>query len=366
MHRRLTVAYLKNGVNIRNIAEIAPTSDPRNASDFSSSKYLFNGKTHEAHYGTKMIMNYDGYMYSNEAGIKNSFRRNGSAYFAVSARGYRPCPIYSRRKWQSSTAGTYYVNKFSDGEVWVSTTYNSRTGTRISTTAEDIHFLFVLLVGSGGGGGGGNGTKAGGGGGGGSFAFLCHRLVAGRVHRIYIGGGGSGGSRNANGSGGSNCQFATFTDINNLGNSGVTTVNATGGGAGRSGGNDGVGGSGGTVSSYDSNNSYIRRLDERTGTSGGSRGGNSGGSTAAYQTQSYTPESNRLDYGQGAGGTNPNGSSGCGGGGWFYGHNGGAGGNNGGNGSSGGIGAGGGGGAWAVFAGGSGASGGNGYAALFY
>lgn len=366
MHRRLTVAYLKNGVNIRNIAEIAPTSDPRNASDFSSSKYLFNGKTHEAHYGTKMIMNYDGYMYSNEAGIKNSFRRNGSAYFAVSARGHRPCPTYSRRKWQSSTAGTYYVNKFSDGEVWVSTTYNSRTGTRISTTTEDIHFLFVLLIGSGGGGGGGNGTKAGGGGGGGSFAFLCHRLVAGRVHRIYIGGGGSGGSRNANGSGGSNCQFATFTDINNLGNSGVTTVNATGGGAGRSGGNDGVGGSGGTVSSYDSNNSYIRRLDERTGTSGGSRGGNSGGSTAAYQTQSYTPEGNRLDYGQGAGGTNPNGSGGCGGGGWFYGHNGGAGGNNGGNGSSGGIGAGGGGGAWAVFAGGSGASGGNGYAALFY
>ena len=366
MHRRLTVAYLKNGVNIRNIAEIAPTSDPRNASDFSSSKYLFNGKTHEAHYGTKMIMNYDGYMYSNEAGIKNSFRRNGSAYFAVSARGHRPCPTYSRRKWQSSTAGTYYVNKFSDGEVWVSTTYNSRTGTRISTTTEDIHFLFVLLVGSGGGGGGGNGTKAGGGGGGGSFAFLCHRLVAGRVHRIYIGGGGSGGSRNTNGSGGNNCQFATFTDINNLGNSGVTTVNATGGGAGRSGANDGVGGSGGTVSSYDSNSSYIRRLDERTGTSGGSKGGNSGGSTAAYQTQAYTPESNRLDYGQGAGGTNPNGSGGCGGGGWFYGHNGGAGGNNGGNGSSGGIGAGGGGGAWAVFAGGSGASGGNGYAALFY
>ena len=96
------------------------------------------------------------------------------------------------------------------------------------------------------------------------------------------------------------------------------------------------------------------------------RGGNSGGSTGAYQTQSYTPESHRLDYGQGAGGTNPNGSGGCGGGGWFFGHNGGAGGNNGKNGSAGGIGAGGGAGAWAVFAGGSGARGGNGYAALFY
>jgi len=193
------LAYLKNGVNIRNIAEIAPTSDPRNASDFSSSKYLFNGKTHEAHYGTKMIMNYDGYMYSNEAGIKNSFRRNGSAYFAVSARGHRPCPTYSRRKWQSSTAGTYYVNKFLDGEVWISTTYNSRTGTRISTTTEDIHFLFVLLVGSGGGGGGGNGTKAGGGG-----WFYGHNGGAGGNN----GGNGSSGGIGAGGGGGAWAVFA--------------------------------------------------------------------------------------------------------------------------------------------------------------
>lgn len=360
------MAYLLNGTNIRNISEIATTSDPRTASGFSSSKYLFNGKTHQSHYGTKMISHYDGYMYSSEAGIKNRFRRNGSAYFGVSARGCRPCPTYSRRRWESSASGRYYVNKFSNGEVWVSTSYNSRTGTRISTASEDIKYIFILLVGAGGGGGGGNGTKAGGGGGGGAFAYLCHRLVAGWVHRIYIGGGGGGGARNTNGGGGANCQFSTFTDINDLTNSGVTTVNALGGGGGRSGANDGTGGEGGTVSSYDVNNTYIRRLDERTGTSGGSRGGNSGGSTGAYQTQSYTPESHRLDYGQGAGGTNPNGSGGCGGGGWFYGHNGGAGGNNGGHGGAGGIGAGGGAGAWAVFAGGTGASGGNGYAAIFY
>src|SRR5690554_1162897 len=179
-----------NGVNIRNLAEVATTSDPRTASGFSNSKYLFNGKTHQDHYGTKMIAHYDGYMYSSEAGIKNRFRRNGSAYFGVSARGCRPCPTYTRRRWESSSAGTYYVNKFSNGEVWVSTSYNSRSGTRISTASEDIKYLFVMLVGPGGGGGGGNGTKAGGGGGGGAFAYLCHRLVAGWVHRIYIGGGG--------------------------------------------------------------------------------------------------------------------------------------------------------------------------------
>ncbi len=358
--------YQIGGINIRTLAETAAINDPREGTGFTNSKYLFGGATHQNQYGTKMLVNYDGYMYSNEIGIKNRYLRNGSAAFPVAAKGYRPCPTYSRRRWDSSTAGTYYANKFSDGEVWVSTTFNSRTGTRISTAAENIQFLFVMLVGPGGGGGGGNGTKAGGGGGGGSFAFLCHRLVAGWVHRIYIGGGGSGGARNTNGGGSGNCQFSTFTNINDLGSSGVTMVNAIGGGGGQSGGNDGASGGGGSVSSYDSNNSYIRRLDERTGTSGGARGGNSGGSTAAYQTESYTPENNRLDYGQGAGGTNPNGSGGCGGGGWFFGHNGGAGGNNGGNGSPGGIGSGGGAGAWAVFAGGSGANGGNGYAALFY
>lgn len=360
------MAYLINGVNIRNKAEIATTSDPRYASGFSSSKYLYNGKTHEAYFGTKMIDHYNGYMYSTESGIKNRFLKNGYGNLEASARGCRPCPTYARRRWESSTAGTYYVNKFSNGEVWVSTTYNSRSGTRISTTTDDIQFLFVMLVGPGGGGGGGNGSKAGGGGGGGAFAYLCHRLVAGWVHRIYIGPGGSGGARNTDGGGSNNCQFSTFTDFNNLGNSGVTTVNALGGRGGQSGANDGVGGGGGSVSSYDSNNSYIRRLDERTGTSGGSKSGNTGGSTSAYQTQSYSPENSRLSYGQGAGGTNPNGSGGCGGGGWFYGHNGGAGGNNGGGGSPGSIGSGGGAGAWAVFAGGSGASGGNGYAALFY
>ncbi|MGI6522822.1 MAG: hypothetical protein ACOX2Y_02955 [Christensenellales bacterium] len=78
----------------------------------------------------------------------------GSAYFGVSARGCRPCPTYTRRRWESSSAGTYYVNKFSNGEVWVSTSYNSRTGTRISTASEDIKYLFVMLVGPGGGGGG--------------------------------------------------------------------------------------------------------------------------------------------------------------------------------------------------------------------
>lgn len=355
--------YTIGGVNIRDLAELGATNDPREATGFTTSKYLYQGYSHQDWYGTRMFINYSGYIYSNEMGIQTRYLRNSSTYFSVAAKGCRPCPTYSRRRWDSSTAATYYVNKFSDGEVWVSTTFNSRSGTRISTTAENIRYIFVMLIGPGGGGGGGNGTKAGGGGGGGAFAYLCHNLVAGRVHRIYIGAGGGAGARNTNGGGSGNCQFSTFNDINNLGTSGVTTVNATGGGGGGSGGNDGYGGGGGTASSYDSNGgTHIHRLDERTGASGGARG-NGGGSTAAYSTQAYSAEGHRLDYGQGAGGA-VNGSGG-GGGGWFYGHNGGSspGASNGG---SGGIGAGGGGGDWALFAGYAGGNGGNGYAAIFY
>lgn len=316
--------YQIGGVDIRTLAETAATSDPREATGFTTSKYLYNGYTHQDWFGQKMIMNYGGYNYSKECGIGSKFLRSGSAYFSVAARGFRPCPTYGRRRWDSSTPNTYYVNKFSDGEVWVSTTFNSRTGTRISTAAENIQYVFTMIIGPGGGGGGGSGTANAGGGGGGAFAFLCHRLVAGWVYRIYIGAGSSGGGANTNGSGSDNCQSAMFTDINNLGSSGVTMVNAMGGGGGRSGGNSGTGGGGGSISTYTSNSTYIQRLDERTGMSGGNKG-SGGGTSPNYDTQVYTPEGHRLNYGQGAGGTGN--AGGGGGGGWFFGHGGGKGGN---------------------------------------
>lgn len=355
--------YQIGGVNIRTLAETAATSDPREATGFTNSKYLYQGYTHQDWFGEKMIMNYAGYIYSKEMGIQTRYLRNSSTFFSVSAKGHRPAPTYARRRWESSTPNTYYVNKFSDGEVWVSTTFNSRTGTRISTAAENRMYVFVILIGPGGGGGGGNGTKAGGGGGGGAFAYFCHRLVVGRVHRIYIGEGGAAGARNSNGGGSDNCQFATFTDISL--SASITMINAMGGGGGQSGGNDGNGGSGGSIVYPSANDANIQRLDERTGTSGGNRGGNAGGSTPALQTQTYSPEAHRLDYGQGAGGASAGGSGSGGGGGWYLGHNGGSA-TSAGAGNNGGIGSGGGSGAWALFAGYAGGKGGNGYAALFY
>ena len=356
------MGFLINGTNVRTLSEVQPLNDIRQATGFSSSNFRHQGWTHEDWWGTKMIMNHSGYIYSGDSGVSTRFLRNGSAFFSVSRRGHRPRMTFGARRWDTSVPNTYFVNKFADGEVWVSTIFNSRTGTRIGTAAEDLQFLFIMLIGPGGGGGGGSGTTSGGGGGAGAFAFFCHRLIAGRVQRVFVGAGGDAGARNTNGGGSGNCQFATFTDINNLGTSGVTMMNAMGGGGGRSGGNNGTAGSGGGVLTSTPNSTNIHRLDERTGANGGSRN-NAGSGTGALRTTAYTPEGNRLDFGQGSGGTGP--SGGGGGGGWFWGHNGG----NGGDwsaGGNGGIGAGGGGGAWVIFAGHEGGRGGNGYAALFY
>ena len=351
--------YRQGGTDILSLIETAPINDIRQATGFSTSNYRYWGWSHQDWWGTKVIMDYSGYIYSGNSIVAARFLKERTVnWFSISRKGCRPRMTYGGRRWDTSSPNTYYVSKFADGEVWVGTTHNSRTGTRVGTAAENLQFVFVMLIGPGGGGGGGNGTTSGGGGGGGAFAFFCHRLVVDRVHRLTVGSGGGAGARNTNGGGGSNTQFATFSDMTF--GTGFTTMNATGGVGGRSGGNSGDGGAGGETPWPSSNGTNIHRLDERNGMSGGNRG-NNGSGNGALRTTAYTPEGQRLDYGQGGGGTGNNG--GGGGSGWYFGHNGGAGG---GTGGDGGIGAGGGGGSWVLFAGHPGGSGGNGYAALFY
>ena len=54
--------------------------------------------------------------------------------------------IHQAKMGERSSSGTYYVNKFSNGEVWVSTSIIPAQGTRISTASpEDIKYLFVML-----------------------------------------------------------------------------------------------------------------------------------------------------------------------------------------------------------------------------
>ena len=236
--------YRQGGTDILSLIETAPINDIRQATGFSTSNYRYQGWNHQDWWGTKVIMNFDGYIYSGNSVVAARFMKDRMAnWFSISRKGCRPRMTYGGRRWDTSTPNTYLVNKFADGEVWVSTNFNERSGTRIGTAAENLQFVFVMLIGPGGGGGGGNGTTSGGGGGGGAFAFFCHQLVAGRAHRLTVGSAGSAGGRGANGTSGSNTQFATFAD--NTWSTGFTTINATGGVGGRGGANGGDGGPGG-------------------------------------------------------------------------------------------------------------------------
>lgn len=351
--------YYINGKDITLLSEIVSSNDPRTSSGFSTSNYFYNGRSYTGTTSKKFALNRDGYIYSGDSGVGSRFMQNGLSSFSVSKKGCRPMLT---KRWETSTPGIYYVNKFEDGEVWVSSNYQSRTGTRIATADQAFNYIFTMLISPGGGGGGSSGSVSGGGGGGGSFLFLCQRLVPNCIYRIYIGSGGVGGAGKTNGGIGGQCQSALFSS-SNWGTSGITGINIGDAGFGKSGGNGGGGGSGGTIFSGTTNNSYIHRIDERNGTSGGNKGV-SGGSTADSKTNTYTPEGNQLSFGQGSGGAGNHG--GGGGGGWYYGHNGGKGGAGYENGGSGGIGAGGGGGAYVIFSSRTGGSGGNGYAAVFY
>jgi hypothetical protein len=352
------MAYNIGGVNIETLAETAATSDPRSASGLSTStQFTFGGNTYQDATGRKFIVNQAGYIYSEDV---NNGKYKSLGFFNLARRGCRP---YTRKIWDTFTPSTYYVNRFSDGEVWVATTPNSRSGTRISTTTQNIQYVFTMLIAGGGGGGGGANTKAGGGGGGGSFAFLCHRLVDNWIYRLYVGAGGAAGAVKTDGGVGGQCQAAMFRDTN-YSSSGVTTFNIFGGSGGISGSDDGQGGEGGRMGTPYTG-TYMHVIDQLAGMSGGYRG-NAGASSPNSYTTGYNTENSRLNFGSGAGGTAP-GSGGGGGSGWYFGtnHAGGTGGD-GGAGGNGAAGAGGGGGAWMLFSGYAAGSGGGGYAALFY
>ena len=94
---------------------------------------------------------------------------------------------------------TRYINRFTDGEVWISTAANSRTGTKIAgaLTGTDwprgIRYLFVQMCGGGGAGGtGGLLATYNNQGGQGAAAVVCVRLPDEGYATIRAGGGGSG------------------------------------------------------------------------------------------------------------------------------------------------------------------------------
>jgi hypothetical protein len=205
---------------------------------------------------------------------------------------------------------TRYVNRFTDGEVWISTTTNSRTGTQISwpltgtTWPRGIRYLFVQLCGGGGAGGtGGLLATYNNQGGQGGACVVCVQLPVDGYVTIMAGGGGSGvGGFAANGNGGK----ASYVQSSPY----YAQANGGGGGDGSISKNQGAGG---TWQHNDGGVSPI--LETILGSYGAA--GNTSGKTLTYtdltpEGGSYTTEAagaggTKGGIGYGAGGNGGNG-----------------------------------------------------------
>lgn len=346
------MGYMIQGQDIRNIAEVAASGDPRNGTAFCTSNYLYNGQTYTAGTGQKFITIPSSYWYANQIGLYTRYLKNGSPMWTISRRGWRPRSTY---RYGSSTS--FYINKFSDCEVWISSSDNSRSGTRISTTDQDFNCLFFCLCGGGGGGGGSSGTASAGGGGGAAYVYSAVKLYANYKVQFIIGGGGGGGGNNAGGGSGGTSQAIVFTDKSHT--TGSHYLIAYGGGAGEN-GSSGSAGSGGHTSGTNEN-PYFYTVKSTNGAAGGSR--NNAGGYCTVNFNNYTPEAEQITYMTGGGGASGGGSGGGGGGASPLGFGGDGGGGAGGVGSTG---SGGGGGQFKLFSYNSGGSGGSGTCSLYY
>lgn len=302
------MGYQRGGTDITTRCDLSYSGDTRTKATINTSKFWFGGNTRAINFADSQFLTYhSGYRYSLE-GLGGVYQKTASGYTAAQ-KGYRPG---TKSRWNSTTAGTVYLNKFSDGEIWMSSTNASRTGTRICTTNEDFNYVFFTLGGAGGGGGCANLTASAGGGGGGGYAYACVLTQAGRTFTITIGAGGARGEEAGDGSGGGNTSILiSYPTAQYAYDSSLT---AYGGGAGYAGGNSsGNGGSGGSTNfSNPSNSTAIYSRQTKNGGAGGQR--NNSGTTSSVNFTNYSPEAQTITYLTGSGGGN-GGSSGGGGGG---------------------------------------------------
>ena len=330
--------YLWNGVDLFQQCEWGGDC---NKHAIANSEYRLGGKTF-ADAGRAPVAMTSGYLYSGETFTPTGYKLKG-AQVVLQKAGCRP-RFYSQQKncvLEGSSSGilTRYINRFSNGEVWVSNAANTRSGTQISwptastTLPRGVRYVTVLLIGGGGGGGGAGGSlqHSASGGGGGACAACCVRLPDNGNAIILIGSVGVGGQNYGSGSSGGTTRITC----------GSFWCYAGGGSGGQTGSNSTNTATGGTVtSSGDNADGFVF-----ASVSGGSAPGkNKAGDDASFAIYDYAPESSALVYSSNGGASG--GSTGGGGGGAsaYYG-NGGAGGNGnpGGNGSGYGGGGGGGG-----------------------
>lgn len=276
--------YERKEESIENLGEIIPSNEFGNESTLSSSsKYKWDEQTFKQKTGKKYVTFAEGtgllntpYLYANgkESVIAKVYFKGVTS---VNVRGYRPM-----KKLRCTIEGGYYtttvkyINKFSDGEVWISSSSNSRTGTKISTAEQDRHFFIfeMCAAGGGGAGGGGSSSKNGGGGGAGGYDCFMMKLFDNRVFKITVGKRGLGGAGNL--LSGENGSAGEDSKIERVGYDAQLCV--TGGSGGLAASSGGAGGERNTVSSWIFWPLYMTTETNGKGKSGGSAGNYGGDS----------------------------------------------------------------------------------------
>jgi hypothetical protein len=193
-----------------------------------------------------------GYFYSGET-LTTGFYVGGTQ-IKLCKPGCRPRTqrVNGSYAWQSGSAGTAYINRFTDGEVWVSGSPNTRSGAQlsyklnqVSNLPRGVRYLIVQVVGGGGGGSyRGLGASTSGCGGSSAIGVCMIKLPENGYATLVVGGAGAGSN-------------ATMGDGFAGGDSKITCgsfyFTAGGGKPGTYGAFGGGGGAGGSVSTSGDN-----------------------------------------------------------------------------------------------------------------
>ena len=255
--------YKKN-VSLDSLCEKPIENDVRNTTSWSNNTY---------------ISAYTSYALGDATLVTNFLKQSNKTSFAI--KGTRP---NVNLRLSKTTPGQYYLIKFSDNSVRLSTSDVDYTSTPqgdiIGTVEENLKYLILELQGGGGGGVGGSAFLAGAGGGAGGYIIVVINLEheAGEGYSknslpLQIGSGGTGSSNRNKAADG------TYTGF--YYNDSIALI------AGQGYGGDG-GDGGGSRTSISSGLSFIKTYYVETGGSG--KGGYSETEKAAYTSPALAPE----------------------------------------------------------------------------
>ena len=288
---------IMHGANsLFDLCEYGASNDPRQKHVISGGGILTTAGSTLTAAGFAIPTVTSGYFYSGET-ISTNYYANG-VQVVVPKVGCRPRTqrVNGSYAWQSGSAGTAYINRFSDGEVWVSGSPSSRSGAQIgykiagTTLPRGIRYLIVQVVGGGGGGSyRGLGASTSGCGGSSAIGVCMIKLPENGYATLTVGGAGAGSN-------------ATMGDGFAGGDSKITcgsfSFTAGGGKPGTYGAFGGGGGAGGTVSTS-GDNADGRVIVSSNGNAGSQ---SSPGYSASVSYTDWAPEGGTSGFISAAGG----------------------------------------------------------------